>query len=77
MGARRSTDVVEKATWILAVVLISFSLLSNFFRPTSVDTETNVPASRLNDKIEEAQVPSTTPGAAPQPEMAQPADTNP
>jgi preprotein translocase subunit SecG len=57
MGARRSTDVVEKTTWILALVLISFSLLSNFFRPTGV-TETGGSESRLKDNIENAAVPA-------------------
>ncbi len=33
MGANRSTDVVEKATWILAIALIVLSLASNFARP--------------------------------------------
>jgi preprotein translocase subunit SecG len=68
MGAKRSTDVVEKATWILAVVLISFSLLSNFFRPTG-ESETATPESRLKDDIENAaplqQAPPVQPSTQP------------
>ena len=33
LGARRTTDVLEKSTWTLAIVLLAFSLLSNFFVP--------------------------------------------
>jgi len=39
MGANRSTDVVEKATWILAITLIVLSLASNFARPTAADMD--------------------------------------
>lgn len=31
MGVQRTTDILEKATWILAAVLIGFSLLTKFF----------------------------------------------
>ena len=31
LGAQRTTDILEKATWTLAMVLIGFSLLSKFF----------------------------------------------
>jgi preprotein translocase subunit SecG len=67
MGARRSTDVVEKTTWILAIVLITFSLASNFFRPIGGDVETNGTESRLKENIENAPMP-----AAPQQQQAQP-----
>jgi preprotein translocase subunit SecG len=67
MGARRSTDVVEKTTWILAIVLISFSLLSNFFRPIGQSEESGVKDSRIKGQIEEAQVPNAAPTPAPAP----------
>jgi preprotein translocase subunit SecG len=72
MGVKRSTDVVEKATWILAVALIVLSLSSNFFRPTDEVTTTN--DSRLKDAVEEVATPAPQappPGAAQQPEQAQ------
>jgi preprotein translocase subunit SecG len=56
MGARRSNDVIEKTTWILAVILISFSLISNFFRPYG-DADTTSPESRLKQNIENAEMP--------------------
>lgn len=69
MGVKRSTDIVEKATWVMAIALISLSLLSNFFRPTNEGQE-GLNESRIKGKIEEQTVP-----AAPQP--AQPAQTQP
>ncbi len=57
MGVKRSTDVVEKATWVLAIGLISLSLLSNFFRPDSASTE-SVNESRIKDNIEQTTVPA-------------------
>ena len=71
MGARRSNDVIEKATWILAIVLISFSLISNFFRPYG-DVEAAAVESRLKNNIENAEVPATV-APAPQPVEAAPA----
>ena len=70
MGAKRSTDVVEKATWVLAVILISFSLLSNFFRPTTGETEAITKESKIKENTENAQVP-TAPAQQPQPSQQQ------
>ncbi len=73
MGAKRSSDVIEKATWILAVVLIVFSLASNFVRP-SVSVEMDAPESRIKDQIENTTAPA--PLAAPAPAPAQTAPAN-
>lgn len=76
MGAKRSSDLVEKATWILAVVLIVFSLASNFMRP-SADTETDAPKSRIQENIENAPTPAApqqAPAPAPVQQQTQPAD---
>lgn len=62
MGAKRSTDVVEKATWVLALALIVLTLGSNFFRPSSEEASTQ--DSRLKDAIETTTVP-----AAPAPQQ--------
>lgn len=70
MGAKRSSDLVEKTTWILAVVLIVFSLASNFMRP-SVDTDTDAPKSRIQENIENAATPAAPQPAAPAPAPAQ------
>lgn len=71
MGVKRSTDVVEKATWILAGVLIVLSLMSNFFRPTLETTETGAPQSRLKENIENTEVP-VSPVQPQQPAQEQP-----
>lgn len=77
MGVKRSTDVIEKATWGFALVLIVLSLASNFFRPTSSGSD-NSNDSRIKDAIENTTV--TTPAPAPAQEQpaaqsAQPAET--
>lgn len=72
MGAKRSSDLVEKATWILAVVLIVLSLSSNFMRP-SADTETDTPKSRIQENIENSAMPAAPaqPSTQPAPSPAQ------
>lgn len=71
MGVKRSTDVVEKATWVMAIALISLSLLSNFFRPNGASNE-GLNDSRIKSSIEEQAVPAAP--VAPQPaQTAQPA----
>jgi preprotein translocase subunit SecG len=71
MGVKRSTDVVEKATWYLAVALIVLSLASNFLRPTDSGADA-VNESRIKESIEQQSVP-----AAPQPAQTQPAQEQP
>tara|TARA_B100001287_G_scaffold274977_1_gene281520 strand:+ start:7365 stop:7634 length:270 start_codon:yes stop_codon:yes gene_type:complete len=40
MGARKTSDFLEKTTWTLAIVLVSLALLSNFSIPrNSADEE--------------------------------------
>ena len=39
MGVKKTTDFLEKATWTLAIVLISLSLLSNFAIPRKISEE--------------------------------------
>ncbi|MCC7532893.1 MAG: preprotein translocase subunit SecG [Bacteroidia bacterium] len=79
MGAKKSSDFIEKATWGLAIALIVFSLSSNFLRP-SEGTDSDVPESRLGGQIENIQTPAPAvtpapeqaPEQAPAPEQAQP-----
>jgi preprotein translocase subunit SecG len=73
MGAKRSTDVVEKATWVLALALIVLTLGSNFFRPSSEEASTQ--DSRLKDAIETTTVPAA-PAAPQQQQEAAPATTD-
>lgn len=80
MGARRSTDVVEKTTWILAIILISFSLLSNFARPYGEADNTTGTDSRMKELIDGEAMPAApaqnAPAQTPTPadQGAQPAD---
>jgi preprotein translocase subunit SecG len=62
MGVKRSTDVVEKATWIFASVLIGLSLMSNFFRPSSDMNEGNVGTqSELLQNFDASDIPANLP----------------
>ncbi len=62
MGANRSSDVVEKATWILAIALIVLSLSSNFARPYG-EQETN----STNDLRSKEGIENATGGSINQP----------
>jgi preprotein translocase subunit SecG len=62
MGVKRSTDVVEKATWILAGVLIGLSLMSNFFRPSSdADALNSGTQSELLQNFDASEMPAALP----------------
>ena len=39
MGARKTSDFLEKTTWTLAIVLVSLALLSNFSIPRNASDE--------------------------------------
>ena len=56
MGAKKTTDFLERATWTLAIALISLSLLSNFAIPRSADTEVDV--IKAQEQIDEAVIPN-------------------
>ena len=56
MGAKKTTDFLEKATWTLAIALISLSLLSNFAIPRNTDSEVNT--IKAQEQIDEAVIPN-------------------
>ena len=56
MGAKKTTDFLEKATWTLAIILISLSLLSNFTIPRSNNEEIDI--IKGQEQIEEAIIPN-------------------
>ena len=56
MGAKRTTDFLEKATWTLAIVLISLSLLSNFAIPRQ-NTDDNIEI-KAQEQIDETIIPN-------------------
>lgn len=59
MGVRKTTDVVEKATWTLAAALVVFSVASAFVAPTG-DEKTDV-ATTAAPALPVAPVTPTTP----------------
>ena len=56
MGAKKTTDFLEKATWTLAIALISLSLLSNFAIPRNTGAEIDV--LKAQEQIDEAVIPN-------------------
>tara|TARA_B100000941_G_C28193814_1_gene393327 strand:- start:240 stop:509 length:270 start_codon:yes stop_codon:yes gene_type:complete len=42
MGARKTSDFLEKTTWTLAIVLVSLALLSNFAIPRNSSDEESI-----------------------------------
>jgi len=56
MGAKKTTDFLERATWTLAIVLISLSLLSNFAIPRNTDNEADI--IKAQEQIDEAVIPN-------------------
>lgn len=50
MGAKKTTDFLEKSTWTLAIVLISLSLLSNFAIPREKNENSSIKAEELIDE---------------------------
>ena len=59
MGAKQTTDFLEKATWTLAIILISLSLLSNFAIPRNTDIESE--EIKAQEQIDEAVIPNLPP----------------
>jgi len=57
MGVRQSTELIEKLTWILAIVLVVLSLLAGIFIPSSKEVE----KSKIQDKIDVVASPDQLP----------------
>ena len=56
MGAKRTTDFLEKATWTLAITLIVLSLISNFAIPRqNTEEATEIKA---QEQIDDAVIPN-------------------
>ena len=56
MGAKKTTDFLEKATWTLAIALIVLSLASNFAIPRSNNEISN--EIKAQEQIDNAVVPN-------------------
>lgn len=61
MGVKRTKDVVENTTWILAMALFVLALGINYFIPREIETE--LKDSRVKESIQ--AMPSETPAAVP------------
>ncbi|HIE15828.1 MAG TPA: preprotein translocase subunit SecG [Bacteroidales bacterium] len=58
MGVRKTTDFLEKATWIFAITLIVFSILASMTIPRA---ESNQNKSVIEKQIQEAADPTAMP----------------
>lgn len=57
MGVKRTSESVEKATWILAIALIVLTLFTNFLRPVAGEPGEGK-KSKLEDKVSTAPAPA-------------------
>jgi len=57
MGVRRTTDFLEKATWILAIALVVLSITSTAFLPRQGELK----KSAIEEQIQQVQDPSAVP----------------
>jgi preprotein translocase subunit SecG len=62
MGVRKTTDFLEKATWTLAIVVVSLAIVSVTFRPKNVVTSDS---SELKDRIKDIKETSQPAPAVP------------
>ena len=54
MGAKKTTDFLEKTTWTLAIILISLTMLSNFAITRNTDENNTI---KSQEQIDEAIIP--------------------
>lgn len=74
MGVRRGADVIEKATWTLAILLLVFSLLMTPKTGVSSDASSNPTESVTRKKAQGAVMPQQAPAQqAQQPQGGPPA----
>ena len=64
MGVKQTTDVLEKGTWILAVIIGILCLCSAFFIPSGTTGNRDVPNARPSTQ-QTAPAPTQTPPPAP------------
>lgn len=73
MGVRKTTDFLEKATWVLATGLIFFTLLAT----ASIPRSSGERQSRIKDQIDRAIDPSQIPALPTAPLQQAPAQNTP
>jgi preprotein translocase subunit SecG len=60
IGARQTTDFMEKATWYTAIGILAVVLITNFFTPNQILEQEK--ESIFQEQIEDMSVPPPTPG---------------
>jgi preprotein translocase subunit SecG len=70
MGVRKTTDLLEKLTWGLALSIFVLSVAGAFFLPRA---QPGVERSAIQEQYEQATVPAPPPAQFPAGEQAQPA----
>lgn len=60
MGVRKTTDVVEKATWTLAGVLVVLSVATIFFAPRAEDRSSVVTSAQTETPVSAPTTPAAT-----------------
>ncbi|HEY8399086.1 MAG TPA: preprotein translocase subunit SecG [Flavihumibacter sp.] len=75
MGVKQTTDLLEKGTWIFAIVVALLCLFSAAFIPTGNGPKSNSVIEQLNTKPA-VTLPAQTPAAAPAGEQQAPAATD-
>jgi len=56
MGVQKTTDFLEKATWTMAILLLVFSLMTNFFIDREAIQEQQ--ESEIKEQVENAAIPN-------------------
>jgi preprotein translocase subunit SecG len=76
MGVRKTTDVLEKLTWGLAIALMIFSITGTLVLPKNQETQAS---SAIQEQIDNAAIPTPGMPQAPigQPSQQQPAQQQP
>jgi len=65
-GVKKATDVLDRATWVLAGSLMALVLMSNLFTNTATTTsEEDAPTSLIKDQIDNNATPSAPALGAP------------
>ncbi len=61
MGVRKTADFLEKATWTLAIAIVTFSFLAAFAVPRAEVVEEKEPAKKEKQEQTPAQAPAQVP----------------
>jgi preprotein translocase subunit SecG len=63
MGVKQTTDVLEKGTWVLAVVVAMLCLFSTVFVPKAISNSTRIPEKVNATSVPQQQQPVAPTGA--------------